>query len=37
MPETRSDVLVAVYQNIDAATKDFDGLMAAVKDKRAQV
>ncbi len=33
MPEAPTDVLVAVYQSIDAATKDFDGLMAAVKGK----
>jgi arylsulfatase A-like enzyme/uncharacterized membrane protein len=32
-----TDVLVAIYQDLDAATSDFDGLMAAVKDKRVRI
>jgi uncharacterized membrane protein len=37
MADTMTDVLVAAYQDIDAATTDFDGLMQIVMDQRAKV
>ncbi len=37
MADTLTDVLVAVYQDVDVATKDFDGLMRIVADKRAEI
>ena len=37
MSDTRTDVLVAAYQDIDAATRDFDGLMQIVKDKQVEI
>src|SRR5512133_4366776 len=37
MAETLTDVLVAGYQDIDAATQDFDRLVALVKDKRVEI
>jgi hypothetical protein len=37
MADTRTDVLVAVYQDIDAAMKDFDGLMQIVKEKPVEI
>lgn len=37
MPDTLTDVLVAVYQDIEVATKDFDGLMQIVADKQAKI
>ncbi len=37
MVEERTDVLVAAYGDIDAATKDFDGLMRIVKDKVVKI
>jgi arylsulfatase len=37
MAETPTDVLVAGYQAIDAATNDFDGLVALVKDKKVEI
>ena len=36
MAETTTDVLVAGYQEIDEATKDFESLVALVKDKRSR-
>jgi len=37
MADTMADVLVAAYQDIDAATTDFDGLMQIVKDKQVKI
>lgn len=37
MSETPTDVLVAGYQSIDAASKDFDALVARVKDKQVEI
>ena len=37
MSTETTDVLVAVYQDLDAASTDFDSLMGAVKDKRIQI
>jgi arylsulfatase len=37
MAETQTDVLVAVYQDLDEATRDFDGLMQIVKAKQVEV
>ena len=33
MPDTPTDVLVAAYQDIDTATRDFDTLMESVRAK----
>ena len=35
MADTRTDVLVAVYQDLDEATSNFDALMQIVKDSRS--
>ena len=37
MAETPTDVLVAGYQDIDEATKDFESLVALVRDKRVSI
>src|SRR4249919_704016 len=37
MAGTQTDVLVAVYQDIDTATKDFDDLMQIVGSKRVEI
>jgi len=37
MSDSKTDVLVAVYQDLGAATTDFDGLMKVVADKRASI
>ena len=37
MADTPTDVLVAGYQDIATATKDFEGLVARVKDKRVEI
>ena len=37
MPDTPTDVLVAAYPHIDAATEDFDALAALVKDKEVKI
>ena len=37
MADTPTDVLVAAYQDIDAATKDFDALVELVKDKKVSI
>jgi arylsulfatase A-like enzyme/uncharacterized membrane protein len=37
MADTPTDVLVAGYKDIDAATEDFDGLVALVKDKKVEI
>ena len=37
MAETHTDVLVAGYQDIDEATKDFEGLVALVKEKKVSI
>ena len=37
MADTLTDVLVAVYQDVDVATKDFDGLMRIVAEKQAEI
>lgn len=37
MSEAQSDVLVAGYQDIDTAAKDFEALVARVKDKSVRV
>ena len=37
MADTMTDVLVAAYPDIDAASRDFDGLMAIVKEKRVTI
>ena len=37
MAETPTDVLVAGYQEIDEATRDFESLVALVRDKRVSI
>jgi uncharacterized membrane protein len=37
MADTPTDVLVAGYQDIATAAKDFEGLVARVKDKRVEI
>jgi arylsulfatase A-like enzyme/uncharacterized membrane protein len=37
MPDTPTDVLVAGYQDISAATKDFEALVAEIKDKKVEI
>jgi len=37
MSDTPTDVLVAGYQEIDSATKDFEALVAQVKDKKVEI
>ena len=37
MTETPTDVLVAGYQDIDEATKDFESLVALVRDKQVSI
>jgi arylsulfatase A-like enzyme len=37
MADTPTDVLVAVYQDIDAASEDFESLVAQVKDDRIEI
>ena len=37
MAETRTDLLVAGYQDIGAATEDFDALVALAKDKKVAI
>ena len=37
MADTPTDVLVAGYQAIDTATKDFEALVAVVKDKQVEI
>jgi hypothetical protein len=37
MPDTPTDVLVAAYQDIDTATRDFDALMETVRAKRVAI
>jgi arylsulfatase A-like enzyme/uncharacterized membrane protein len=37
MADTPTDVLVAGYQDIATATKDFEGLVARVKDRRVEI
>src|SRR5262249_48810141 len=37
MADTPTDVLVAAYQSIDDATRDFEGLIALVKDKAVAI
>ena len=37
MTDTPTDVLVAVYSDIDTATRDFDALMEVVMSKQAQI
>ena len=37
MADTTTDVLVAGYQEIDEATKDFESLVALVRDKRLSI
>ena len=37
MADMHTDVLVAAYQDVDAASRDFDALMQAVEDKQVQV
>ena len=37
MADTPTDVLVAGYQDIDTATKDFDALAGLVKDKKVKI
>jgi arylsulfatase A-like enzyme/uncharacterized membrane protein len=37
MADTPTDVLVAGYQDIDTATKDFESLVARVKDKQVEI
>ena len=37
MADTSTDVLVAGYQDIDAATEDFESLVAQVKAKRVKI
>jgi hypothetical protein len=36
MAETTSDVLVAAYQDVDEAAKDFDALAALVQDRQVK-
>ena len=37
MADTSTDVLVAGYQDIDEATKDFEALVALVKEKKVSI
>src|SRR5262249_9789454 len=37
MADAPTDVLVAGYQDIDAATRDFEGLVALVKEKKVAI
>jgi hypothetical protein len=37
MAGTLTDVLVAGYQDIKTATKDFDSLVALVKERKIQI
>lgn len=37
MPDTPTDVLVAAYQDIDTATRDFDTLMERVRAKQVEI
>src|SRR4051794_6035014 len=37
MHETPTDVLVAGYPDVDAAARDFDGLVALVRDKKVEI
>ncbi len=37
MTEMSTDVLVAVYSDIDAASTDFDGLMQLVESKSVEI
>ncbi len=37
MADSLTDVLVAVYQDVDAATADFDGLMKIVADRPVEI
>ncbi|MGB0096136.1 MAG: hypothetical protein WBP81_26820 [Solirubrobacteraceae bacterium] len=37
MAETPTDVLVAGYQGIDSATRDFEAPVALVKDKKVEI
>jgi len=37
MTDTTTDVLVAAYQGLDEATKDFDALAALVSDKKVRI
>jgi arylsulfatase len=37
MADNQTLVLVAAYQDIDAATKDFEGLVGQVKDKKVRI
>ena len=37
MADTQTDVLVAVYQDLDKATRDFDALMQIVKAKQVEI
>lgn len=37
MADTKTDVLVAVYQDLDAANADFDGLMQVVANEQAEI
>ena len=37
MTDTVTDVLVAAYQDVDEATKDFDALAGLVKEKKVQI
>jgi arylsulfatase A-like enzyme/uncharacterized membrane protein len=37
MADAKTDVLVAIYQDLDAATTDFDGLMKVVANKQAEI
>ena len=37
MADTPTDVLVAGYQDIDEATKDFEALIALVKEKKVSI
>ncbi len=37
MSDEKTDVLVAGYQEIETATKDFESLVACVKDKRVEI
>ena len=37
MADTPTDVFVAVYQELDEATNDFDALAGLVKDKKVEI
>ncbi|MGZ4248506.1 MAG: arylsulfatase [Solirubrobacteraceae bacterium] len=37
MSDASTDVLVAGYQDVESATKDFESLVVAVKDKRVEI